>query len=325
MINAVNGNGGTSGDTADETSLTLGEMIAPPSGPVYSRRDLADLRGVDVTSGIPDSLGLLVEVEGIVYGFDTEPDVSNFNILSDDGSAGIAVLNYSDSLNYTATEGDRLVLRGKLKQVVGLTYIEAVEIEVIEQDQSLPTPTTTEELDESLEGRFVNLDGLTVIDTANWQTSPSATFDFPFLTRAGDTVIAQIAEGMPIWGEPFPGGGFDEYLVTGVVRQFDIEAPLLDGYYILPRSGADFLFLLSNKEINDFDLTVTRFGESLTVEAPSSIQSISLVDLNGRILETRQIGAGSRRATITTQDSNTPLQVLWVQLNDGRKKAVFVR
>ena len=323
VINAVNSNGGTSGDTADEAELTISESTSQPPL-VYHPRALADLRGVNA-NGIPDSLGNLIEVEGIVYGFDTEPNVSNFNILNDDGTAGLAILNNSDTLNYTATEGDRVILRGKLSQVVGLTYLEAVEVEIISQNITLPVPITTEALDESLEGRLVNLDGLTMIDTASWQTNPTATYDFRFLTRGGDTVIAQIAEGMPIWGEPLPGAGIDQYLVTGVVRQFDLDDPLLEGHYILPRSGGDFIFLLSNKEIRDFDLIVTRFGESLTVEAPSAIQNIRLVDLNGRILSTHTVGGGQLRTTFNTERSKTPLSVLWVQLKDGRQKAVFVR
>lgn len=323
VVNAINGNGGTTGDTPDEGSLTITEL-APPPTIVYHPRNLEDLRGVNA-AGIADSLGITIEVEGIVYGFDTEPDVSNFNILNADGTAGLAVLNYSDSLHYTANEGDLVVLRGELKQVVGLTYIEAVEVEVLAQGQSLPQPISTEQLDESFEGRFVNLDGLTVIDTSNWEASPTSTFDFPFLTRAGDTVIAQIAMGMPIWGEAFPGGGFDEYLVSGVVRQFDQDAPLLEGYYILPRSGVDFLFLLNNREVKDFELSVTRFGESLNVEAPSAIANVKVVGLNGQILQHNVFGNGLQQVSFSAPFGKTPLQAVWVQLEDGRRKAVFVR
>ncbi|MFK8056380.1 MAG: choice-of-anchor V domain-containing protein [Saprospiraceae bacterium] len=323
VINAVNGDGLAYGDTPNETSISIDETIASPQ---YLPRDLASLRGVDATSGIPDSIGILVEVEGFVYGPDSELDMSNFNILNNDGTAGVAVLNFSDSLNYDATEGQRIIVRGAVSQVVGITFIEAVEIEVLSSGSQIADEILVDRLDESLEGRFVRMEDLQPVDPNLWQANPTATYDFPFKTPLGDTIIAQIAIGMPVFMmgvNTFGEFGFD---ISGVVRQFDTEDPFFDGYYILPRYNRDLReIVVSTKEVNDFELNVTRFGESLTVEAPSSIQSISLVDLDGRILQTYEIGGGQQRISLTTPSSATPLQVLWVQLSDGRKKAVFVR
>jgi hypothetical protein len=325
VVNAVNGNGSTSGDTPDEAILTLGEMTAPPA-PVFPRRDLADLQGVNASSGIPDSLGVLVEVEGLVYGPDSELDMSNFNIFNDDGTAGVAVLNFSDSLNYDATEGQRVVVRGTLSQVVGLTFIEAVEVEVLTSGNTIADEILVTQLDESLEGRFVEMRNVQPVDPTLWQDNPTATYDFPFITPLGDTIIAQIAIGMPIaqmGGVTFGDQGFD---ISGVVRQFDPEDPFFEGYYLLPRFMTDLReFVSSTKEFNDFDLTVARSGESLSIEAPSAIQALSLVGLDGRILQNYEFGGAQQRITLTTPSSTTPLQVLWVQLSDGRRKAVFVR
>ena len=325
VINAVNGNGSTSGDTPDEAILTLSEMMAPPA-PVFARRDLADLQGVDATSGIPDSIDVLVEVEGLVYGPDSELDMSNFNILNDDGTAGVAILNFSDSLAYDATEGDRVIVRGAVSQVVGLTFIEAEQIEVLSSGNQLADETLVTQLDESLEGRFVRMENLEAVDPNLYQQNPTATYDFPFITPLGDTIIAQIAIGMPVSMLGLSSFGELNFDISGVVRQFDPEDPFFEGYYILPRFQSDLReIVLSTGEVTDFELHVTRFGESLRVEAPRAIASIKVVGLNGQVLQSNSFREGQTLIELELEASITKLQVVWVQLLAGRSKALIIR
>ena len=204
VVNAVNGNSSTSGDVADRVALSIPEAAAPP--PSYSVLPLTALRGVDAATGVADSLGLLVEVEGLVYGRDTELGVSNFNLLAADNAAGVTVLNYSDTLGYAAAEGDRLRVRGRLEQIGGLTYVAADSVAVLASGEALPAPDTVDALSEALEGRLVTLRVAGVADTLAWRDAPDETYDLPLLLHGGDTVIAQIARGLDAWGAPRPTG-----------------------------------------------------------------------------------------------------------------------
>ena len=318
--NAINGNGGTSGDLPDTGTLSLAEGMAPPT---FTQRTLAELRVVDA-QGIPSLLGEAVEVEGIVYGFDTEPGVSNFNLLNADNSAGLTVLNYSDSLGYTATEGDRVRLRGVLEQVVGLTYLSAVQVEVLSQNTSLPGAMNVDALDETLENVLVEFDSLTLV-AGQWQDNPTATYDVKWLRPNGDTLITQIAQGMPVWGESRPGDGERLYTVTGVVRQFDLDQPFLEGYYLLPRYTSDFVEEMpsSTRRVSAAELRVTRFGESLEVRADQAIAAVTLFSIDGRVLERIPVSGTSTFVKTNKLPTVAGLIVVNVQFADGRVGAVL--
>lgn len=326
VVNSVNANRGTSGDSADEVQLTIAEAAPPPS---YAPRGLAALRGVDPVTGVADSLGLSVEVDGIVYGTDTEPDVSNFNLVTVDNAAGIAVLNYSTDLNYDATEGDRVRVRGTLRQIGGLTYVEAVELDVLDRGEALPDPEEVTALDEALEGRLVTLTDLALADSSLWQTNPASTYDLPFVTADGDTVIAQIAEGMPLFGGALPGDPRGVYSVTGVVRQWDPVAPHFEGHYLLPRSADDFASMLGTSTrrpgADPVEFTVTPLGGGrLSVRADGAIAALRVVDLAGRTVA-RSAGSGLAAAELTLPAGpGARTYVVHVALADGRRGAKLV-
>ena len=319
--NAVNGNGGTSGDQPDTGSLTVQEAAAPPT---YTQRSIAELRPVDA-AGVPTLLGERVEVEGLVYGFDTEPDVNNFNILTDDGAAGLTVLNYSDTLGYAATEGDRVRLRGTVDQVVGLTFLSVEAVELLAQDQPLPSPTDVDELDESLENRLVTFDSLLMVDPDEWRANPTGSYDVRWLRPNGDTLITQVAEGMPIYGEGRPGSGDGLYTVTAVVRQFDPSQPFFDGYYLLPRSGDDFeeAIIIGARSIADAELEVVRFGESLTVTAETGLAQVVVLDVSGRVRAEVAIQAGATSVKTELAPMPRGLLAIRVVLADGRVRTVL--
>ena len=321
--NAVNGNGGTSGDQPDTGSLTVQEAAAPPT---YTQRSIAELRPVDA-AGVPTLLGERVEVEGLVYGFDTEPDVNNFNILTDDGAAGLTVLNYSDTLGYAATEGDRVRLRGTVDQVVGLTFLSVEAVELLAQDQPLPSPTDVDELDESLENRLVTFDSLLMVDPDEWRANPTGSYDVRWLRPDGDTLITQVAEGMPAFGEPRPGDGARLYAVTGVVRQFDLDRPFFEGYYLLPRYTTDFVEAMpsSTAEIPDDQLRIVRRDGQVEVSAEAPLARVTIVGVDGRILHEVAIASGAISVKTPVLPLGQALVGVYVELRDGRVRTELVR
>jgi len=328
VINAVNANGGTSGDTPDEVRLTLAEVEAPPPPPTYTVRTLPELRNFDATSGVPTLLGERVEVEGLVFGTDTEPDVSNFNLLAADNSAGVSVLNYSDTLNYNAQHGDRLRVRGTVQQIVGLTYIEALEIEILATGEALPEPVALQsnDLSEALEGRLVLHPNLRIADSTLWQPDATSTYDFPFLNENNDTVIAQIAVGMPIHEEAaVPGDARGTYEVAGILRQFDLDEPFFSGYYLLPRIADDFTSSVSvnTREISAVDLRYWRGqsssgGLSLIIESRVPLSEIAVFTLDGRLLHRSQPTSSDQRLEIELSDAPLGRLAVRVRAQDGR-------
>ncbi|MFK8058353.1 MAG: hypothetical protein AB8F78_19670 [Saprospiraceae bacterium] len=315
--------GSKAGDNASHLTATSIDDTPPTT---YTASTLQDLRSVDPNTGVPNRINERVEVEGIVFGFDTEFLVTNFNILNDDGTAGLAIINNSNLLDYPAGEGDIVRIRGTLRQVVGLTYLEAVELDILSVNASVSEPISVDVLDETLEGRFVIMDSLQMLSPAEWQNQPTATFDVRFTLPNGDTLIAQAAAGMSLFGSARPGEGLRPYSVQGVVRQNDTEAPFFSSYYLLPRFVGDFqeADVVSTVEIGEDELDVRLVDNQLEVNATQPISQISIFGMDGRLNQEVLVTAGS--TFVKTQITDVPAApvVVWVRLADGRTKATLI-
>ncbi len=324
VVNAVNGNGGTNGDQPDEGVLTLPEAVSPPT---FVPTSLADLRPVDASTGVAARLGDRVEVEALVFGFDIEDNVSNFNLIDTDNTAGIAVISDSKISGYNASNGDRVRVRGTVRQAAGTTFIEPADIMLLMSGAALPAPLRVTELDESVEGQLVTLTDLTLVDSMAWMSGATATFDFPVRTAGGETVIIQVAVGMPVHGGTLPGDARGTYEITGVVRQADATTPLFEEYYLLPRFTSDFSSdLSSTNEVKRASFNVVRRGDVIEVSAQHIIASVQVLSLEGRVIYSSKSFSNSTfvKTDFISMPNIVPV-VVFVRLQNGQSGAVLVR
>jgi len=261
----------------------------PGAGPSYPLRPIDDINNVDPTSGIADSLGNRVTVDGFVIGFNLRSGGTGgtqFTVVDFAGN-GIGVVNLRDDLGYTVTEGDNVEVRGVVGQFNGLTQINAEEITFINSNNQLPAPQTVSTLDEASESRLVTLDGVTIIDVDEWRADPSASYNVRFLTANLDTVVIRIDDGSTIGGMPAPDDG--TYFITGIGGQFDRNAPFLDDYQLFPRSPSDFVGISSTLEIHASELfNVLPQGDGWQLELRQEIKQLELRDMNGRLISRLQ-------------------------------------
>ncbi|MGD1846985.1 MAG: lamin tail domain-containing protein, partial [Salibacteraceae bacterium] len=189
--------------------------------------------------GVADSLNTYCKVVGVVVGPDYDGN-NGYSFFMYDQTGGINVFNFNDVGTYQVAEGDSLRVIGSIAQFNGLTEIVPDSIVVLSQGNPIVAPSIETTLDESTESEFIQLNGVSIIDTTGW---PSANFgNFDILVGA-DTFTLRIDSDTDIpanWPNA-PAGTFN---VVGLGSQFDNiggnnTPPYNDGYQILPRYFTD--------------------------------------------------------------------------------------
>ncbi|MET1169307.1 MAG: lamin tail domain-containing protein, partial [Flavobacteriales bacterium] len=189
--------------------------------------------GMDA-SGVVDSLGAMKWIKVIVTSIDFDGN-AGYSFFGEDATDGINIWNFADKSGYTTpTMGDSLYIYGEVAQFRGLTELKPDSIYLLNQGNTLPTPSIETSLDESTESELIKLVGFTVVDATQWPSSgSSANVD---ITNGTDTLTMRIDSDTDIDGSPAPAGTFD---VTGVGSQYDSSSPYTEGYQVLPRMLTD--------------------------------------------------------------------------------------
>ncbi len=256
----------------------------PGSGPSFPLREIDEINNVDPVTGISDSLGKLVTVEGVVLGFNLRSPGIQFTIVDPDGN-GIGVFNFLDNLGYTVVQGDRITVRGQVDQFNGLTQIVADEILFVNADNSIPSAVSVYELDEFSESRLVILFGLVIVDPNEWLADPTVSYNVRFVNSDLDTVVIRISSGSSIGNMPAPQVG-ESNAFRGIGGQFDRDAPFLGDYQLFPRDSTDVGFVSSNTtEIKPSELfTVLPQGGGWQLYIKQALELLELRDVSGRIV-----------------------------------------
>ena len=183
--------------------------------------------------GVADSLGVLCEVSGTVYGVNLRTSGLLFNIIND-AHEGIGVFSSSKTFGYAVKEGDKVRVLGKVDQFRGLTQMATDSLILVSSGNALQTPVAVSNLEEAVEGKLVTLSNVKLANPAQWTNSGSG-FNVD-LTDGTVTIQARIYNTTDIYGQLAPAGTFN---ITGVVGQFDNSSPFLSGYQLIPRSISD--------------------------------------------------------------------------------------
>ena len=101
-------------------SSTLTVTITDDDGLSYPEYTISEVTTSDA-DGVPDSTGVLCQLQGIVHGVDLNGGGSiQFTVI--DATGGIGLFSSND-FGYTVTEGDEVIIRGSIEQFNGLIQI----------------------------------------------------------------------------------------------------------------------------------------------------------------------------------------------------------
>ena len=178
-------------------------------------------------------VGDVVTVTGVVT---SDDNLGSVRYLQD-ATAGIALYPGGDWGDWDATPaiGDSLTVTGEITEYNGLLEVGPnLTAVVFEGAGTLPEPMVigASEMDESLEGQLVRVNGAT-FPLAGLEITGNNTYDF---TADGQTGIMYVRTSNSLVGETLTGCAVD---LIGIVSQFSFDGT--GGYQLLPRGPVDLL------------------------------------------------------------------------------------
>lgn len=216
----------------------------------YTPRTLAEI-AQDDADGRPVLQGESVKVTGTVYGYNLRPTPAGLNLLFtiiDDAGNGVSISSSTSDFGYTVNEKDKLEISGTVTAFNGLTSIIPDVLTVLSTGNTLVSPAVVQKADEGTESRLIKINGLSLVDPAEWTTGVGGS---GFNVRAvaasnpNDTILIRIDRDVQTYNAPVPAQPFD---LTGLGGQFDNSAPFTSGYQVLPRYNADISTLSSTHQ-----------------------------------------------------------------------------
>jgi hypothetical protein len=239
---------------APDTVVLMGEVLD------YTPYSIGEVTTNDANL-VPDSIGVYVELNGIVHCIDYDGDNGYNFVMIDGNDDGISVFNFADVNGYVVAEGDSITVRGQIDQFNGLTQVFAEEIVLVSSGNATQMPTVVTTLDETTESQLVTIENLTLVNgDANWPTNGNVD------VTDGTTVFSfRVENESPLSGASTPNVPFN---ATGLGRQFDNSGVPYDaGYQLFP---------CSIDPICDVDVTTTT--SEITIEANASGVNYQWVD-----------------------------------------------
>ncbi len=194
-------------------------------------------------SGVADSNNVKCLTSGVVYGNNFRKFGLGFYI--NDHSGAIYPFSSSKTYGYTPTEGDSVVVQGRVSQYFGFNEFLLDTVIKISSGNGLLAPIVlTNKPSENHECKLVRVNGLTY--TSGWTNSGSG-----FTVKAAkgaNTYFIRIDTTTTAYGTAVPTSPFD---VIGLVSQYDTGAPYDFGYTINVRYAADIVRTTGINDVND--------------------------------------------------------------------------
>ena len=209
-------------------------------------------------------IGDVVTVTGVVT---SDDNLGSVRYLQD-ATAGIALYPGGDWSDWDAEPaiGDSLTVTGEITEYNGLLEIGPnLSAVVFEGAGTLPEPQVigAADMDESLEGQLVRVNGVT-FPLAGQEITGNNTYDF---TADGQTGIIYVRTSNSLVGETLTGCAVD---LLGIVSQFSFDGT--GGYQLLPRGPVDLIpaaGICYTSPVVQSDMTTSSFTLSWTTDLAS--------------------------------------------------------
>lgn len=249
--------GGDKG-TRDSLSLTIQEND-------YKYAKIAEVKQLRA-NGTTISSDSLFAVTGVVYGGNTRTSGYSFTIIDETGGISNFAPASASTFGYTATEGDSILMRGRLTQFNGLAQLDFLDtIRVLKTGATLKQPMVQPTLDESSENDLVRIDNVKFITpVAVWSVTGSGTNYRVYTTTNHDTFEIRILPTSGLANATAPE--FAEFSIIGIGGQFDNSAPHFQGYQLMPRYTSDVIA----DEMGPFDLVSPLDNSTIELEGDST-------------------------------------------------------
>ena len=260
---------------------------------------IAEAREVD-GEGSLIRLNQNVELTGIAIGPNFRGGGQTWVLYSIEDEIGITVFAFNNDVGYDVTDGDELRVVGELAEFNGLAEIIPTSINIISQGNSIPDPKVVTGLNESLEASLVTIQDVSLVDENQWMNSGSFNVD---MTNGTITFQVRIDSDIEVSGMDAPQGTFD---ITGIVGQFDNEAPYSEGYQVFPRRASDIdpydtgntggpvyeKLTIEQARETDNDLASTRLGELVEITGVAHGINFRPSGLQFTIINDNNVGIG---------------------------------
>src|SRR5690554_6273691 len=230
---------------ADKIIALTGETLE------YTVSTIGAVTGVD-GNGVGTSVGQYVTLTGVIHCDDFRNNGYDVVII-DDNNDGITMFNTSDVDGYTPAEGDRITVLGQIGQYNGLIQISPATITLDASNETLQTPTSVSDLDETTESQYIQLDSVTLV---NGETEWTGNTNFD-VTDGTTTFSVRVPNDASIVGTTIPNGPIR---IIGVGKQFDSSSSFDSGYQIFPCSVTPLCTVDVTTALDDATITATATG-----------------------------------------------------------------
>ncbi len=322
-FDSVGVNGTTGIDILYGTPGMANVCVTPPAV-VYVSRTIDEINNADPITGIGDSVGLNVELGGIVHCGNFRSPGYDFPFANSNGE-GIRVFSFVDVDSYNVGVGDSIVIKGEVVQYNGLLQLSPDSIMLISAANPLLTATVVTTLDESTENKYVELQNVHIVDTAAWTNSGSG-FNVEVTTGGADTLLVRIDADVNIFGTPVPTGTFN---ISGWGGQFDNSNPFTEGYQLLPCSLNDIVTQttgISSIDENSVMLYPNPANEVFTVKGTESFSSITILNSLGAVVNTIN-NVNTDNFNVNTNDLKAGNYIVVIETNESiiTKQLVLIK
>ncbi len=285
-----------------DTATVYITVNCPKIYPIY---DIGMVTTINA-NGILDSIQTECQLEGVVYGVNLRPGGLQFTLI-DDLNDGITVFS-AEQYGYTVTEGDRVIVQGRITQYNGLAEILPDTVWQIGSNEMLFSPQVVSTFDESVESQLIQVQFVQLVDANEWTNSG---FGFNVRIYSGtDTMVMRIDADVDLFGQSAPVGVFH---VTGLGTQFDETNPYLEDYQIMPRyqQDIDLLNSIAQPEMIIWSIHPNPVTDVCHLASETPLQSVRLLDAQGRIV--RQVQESSDDYNWEVHLGNLPGGMYWMQ------------
>ena len=273
-------------DISCDTAMVTVTIDCPFSYPIY---DIATVTSVDMDGNV-DSLEVLCELSGLVYGINTRGQGGFQFTMIDAGNNGINVFSSEETFGYTVNEGDEIIVRGEITQFNGLTEIIPDELILVSVGNTLINPLETDKPTESTESSLIQVMDLKIIDPNQWG---DVMFGFNIeVTNGIDTFEMRIDNDSEVFNESIDVvTNPDLFGVIGIGGQFDNTEPYTEGYQIAPRFNTDFIFIDPSSTVEPafsklIQLSPNPVMDVLTVDMQEYFDQLNIYAVDGSLLQT---------------------------------------
>ncbi|MFZ4542714.1 MAG: lamin tail domain-containing protein [Saprospiraceae bacterium] len=244
----------------------------------------------------PDSLNRYVIIEGIVHSPNYGGNILQFALVDQKyKSDGIEVARATTVGGYVVKEGDKLVVKGRVGQNVGINRLVADTLWVLQSGVTLHQPLLVSALDESTEAALVALEGVSVLDTSQWNNTLQGNFFGVDVSPDNGATKYQLRidkDLADLAGWKAPKGKFDVY---GIGYSVTTQGGGGGGgggvvtttYQLMPRYIPDFKLTTSVVDPqleNSLKIYPSPFQDNLFIVLKEQFENIKVKDILGRTI-----------------------------------------